>query len=108
MRQILQSSFVALAAATITADAASLSVAVTGLPLILAKTKYSRDFETEADEFAFDLLKRHDISPEAFATLMERLDKESKAMKRLSFISTHPITHERIQRARESSKQPKG
>jgi predicted Zn-dependent protease len=107
MRQILQSSFVALAAATITADAASLSVAVTGLPVILAKTKYSRDFETEADEFAFDLLKRHDISPEAFASLMERLSKESKAMKQLSFISTHPITHERIKRARESSKQPK-
>jgi len=108
IRQILQSSFVALAAATITADAASLSVAVTGLPLILAKTKYSRDFETEADEFAFDLLKRHDISPEAFASLMERLDKDSKSMKRLSYISTHPITHERIKRARELSKQPKG
>lgn len=107
MRQILQSSFVALAAATITADAASLSVAVTGLPVILAKTKYSRDFESEADEFAFDLLKRHDISPEAFANLMERLDKEGKAMKQLSFISTHPITDERIKRAREASKRPK-
>lgn len=107
MRQILQSSFVALAATTITADAASLSVAVTGLPVILAKTKYSRDFETEADEFAFDLLKRQGISPEAFASLMERLDKESKAMKKLSFISTHPITKERIKRAKESSKLPK-
>lgn len=104
MRQILQSSFVALVAATITADAASLSVAVTGLPVIVAKTKYSRDFETEADEFAFDLLKRHEISPEAFANLMERLDKDSKSMKKLSFISTHPITQERVKRARESSK----
>jgi Zn-dependent protease with chaperone function len=104
MRQILQSSFIALAAATITADAASLSSAVAGLPVIVAQTKYSRDFETEADEFAFDLLKRHDISPEAFANLMERLDKDSKSMKKLSFISTHPITQERVKRARESSK----
>jgi len=104
MRQMLQSSFVALAAATITADAASLSAAVAGLPVILAQTKYSRDFETEADEFAFDLLKHHHIPTEAFASFMERLDKDSKSMKKLSFISTHPITQERVKRARESSK----
>ncbi len=108
MRQILQSSFVGLAAATITADAASLSAAVTGLPVILAQTKYSRNFETEADEFAFDLLKRHNIPTEAFASLMERLDKGSERLKKLSFISTHPITSERIKRARESSKQANG
>ena len=104
MRQILQSSFVALAAATITADAASLSAAVAGLPVIVARTKYSRDFETEADEFAFDLLKRHHIPTEAFASIMERLDKERKAGRKLAFISTHPITRERIKRAREASK----
>lgn len=104
MRQILQSSFVALVAATITADAASLSAAVAGLPVIVARTKYSRDFETEADEFAFALLKRHHIPTEAFASIMERLDKQRKSGQKLSFISTHPITRERIQRAREASK----
>lgn len=104
MRQILQSSFVALAAATITADAASLSAAVAGLPVIVARTKYSRDFETEADEFAFNLLKRHHIPTEAFASIMERLDKDKKSMQKLAFVSTHPITRERIKRAREASK----
>jgi len=102
MRQMLQSSFVALAAATVTADAASLSAAVTGLPVILAQTKYSRDYEREADEFAFDLLKRHDISPKAFASIMERLDRDSAGSKKLSFISTHPVTNERIERARDA------
>jgi len=102
MRQILQSSFVALAAATVTADAASLSAAVAGLPVILAQTKYSRDFETEADEFALALLKSHDISTDAFADIMEHLDEGSELMKKLSFISTHPVTEERIKRARES------
>lgn len=105
IRQILQGSFVALASTTITADAASLSAAVTGLPVILAQTKYSRDFEIEADEFAFDLLTRNHISTEAFANIMERLDKDSESKKRLSFISTHPVTDERINRAREFSKQ---
>ncbi len=103
MRQILQGSFIALAATTITADAASLSAAVTGLPIILARTKYSRDFEREADDFAFDLLKLNDISTEAFAIIMERLDKDRASKKRLSFLSTHPVTDERIKKAREFS-----
>ncbi len=105
MRQIVQSSFVALAATTITADAASLSAAVAGLPVFFAQTKYSRDFEREADEFAFDLLRRHHISTEAFASLMERLDANCKSEKTLSFLSTHPITEERITEARESNPQ---
>lgn len=103
-RQILQSSFVAMAAATITADAATLSTAVAGLPLILAQTKYSRDFEREADNFAFDLLGRHGISTEEFADIMERLDNGNNITNKFSFISTHPVTDERIKRARESSK----
>jgi predicted Zn-dependent protease len=103
MRQILQSSAVGVAVATITADAASLSVAVAGLPALLAQTKYSREFEKEADEFAFDLLKEHGISPDAFASLMERLDSDSDETKHLSFIATHPATSERVERAREAS-----
>ncbi len=102
MRQILQSSAVGVAVATITADAASLSVAVAGLPTILAQTKYSREFEREADEFAFDLLKERGLSPDAFASLMERLDKDSDEMKHLSFLSTHPVTSERVERARKA------
>ncbi len=101
IRQILQGSFAALAATTITADAASLSTAVTGLPVILARTKYSRDFEREADDFAFDLLKRNHISTEAFASIMERLAKDSGSIEKLSFVSTHPVTSKRIKRARE-------
>ncbi len=103
MRQVVQGSFVALASTTITADAASLSVAVTGLPVILVQTKFSRDFEREADEFAFDLLKRNHISTKAFARIMERLDKDNESIEKLSFVSTHPVTSDRIKRAREFS-----
>ncbi len=101
IRQVVQGSFVALVSTTITADAASLSAAVTGLPVILAQTKYSRDFEREADEFAFDLLKRNHISTKSFARIMERLDKDNESKNRLSFLSTHPVTSDRIKRARE-------
>ena len=104
VRNLLQNSAVAVVAATLTADAATLSVAVAGLPVVLAQTKYSREFEGEADEYAFELLKRHDISPEAFASLMERLSggKDSDANP-YGFLSTHPVTAERVQRARAAA-----
>ena len=105
MRHLLQNSAVALVIATATADAASLSAAVTGLPVLLAQTSYSRAFETEADSFAFALLKQHDISPEAFASLMERLAADNEAReRRFAFVSSHPVTAERVKQARAAAR----
>lgn len=107
MRQVLQGSAVAVAAATLAGDAATLSAAVTGLPAVLAQAKYSRDFETEADDFAFQLLHKHAMSPEAFATVMERLESECGCEPgALDFLSTHPVTSERIKRARAAVQDP--
>jgi predicted Zn-dependent protease len=104
LRSILQNSAIAVLAATVTADAASLSVAVTGLPVLAAQTKYSREFEAAADDYAFRLLKQKGYSPLAFASLMERLSqKHNKIETAFSFISTHPITSERVERARAAA-----
>jgi Zn-dependent protease with chaperone function len=106
MRSILQNSAVAVVAAAVTSDAASLSVAVAGLPVLLAQTKYSREFETEADDYGFNLLKKRNYSPAAFASIMERLaEKHKEKRHRYSFISTHPITEERVERARAAAQQ---
>lgn len=104
MRSVLQNSAVAAAVAAVTSDAASLSVAVAGLPVLVAQTRYSREFEGEADEYAFGLLKRKGYSPAAFASLMERLSKKyEKDTGRPTYISTHPVTAERVQRARNAA-----
>lgn len=103
MRGLLQDSLIAAAATAITADAASLSVAVAGLPALLAQSKYSRDFETQADDFAFRLLKERGRSPEAFATLMEKLNADSDEAHDFAFLSSHPITLQRIERARAAA-----
>ncbi|MFP5350630.1 MAG: M48 family metallopeptidase [Gammaproteobacteria bacterium] len=104
MRHLLRDSATAALVATVTGDAASLSVAVATIPALLARAKYSRDFETEADDFGFALLRRHDISPAAFASLMERLSEKHKDAERaIGFISTHPLTAERIEKARAAA-----
>lgn len=103
MRQILQGSFVALAVATVTADANTVGAAFTGLPAVLLEKKYSRELEREADEFAFHLLQEHDISPGHFADIMERLEREVGTIRTFSFLSTHPLTEERIEKARTAA-----
>lgn len=106
MRSVLQNSVVGAAAAAVTSDAASLSVAIASLPVLLAQTKYSREFEAVADEYAFRLLKQKRYSPGAFASIMERLAKrDEKEMGAYSYISTHPLTADRVQRARDAAAQ---
>ena len=84
--------------------AAALSVAVAGLPMMLAQTKYSRQFETEADDFAFGLLKRKRYLPAAFAAIMEKLDEQRNDRPTgFGYFSTHPLTDERVQQARETA-----
>lgn len=106
LRSILQGSAIGLIAATVTADAASLSGAVAGLPVMLAQTKYSRKFEAEADDYAFGLLKQRGYSPKAFADLMERLSNEQpKSKGPLTWISSHPATSQRVDKARAAARE---
>lgn len=106
LRSLLQNSAVAVVAAAVTADAASLSVAVAGLPVLIAQTKYSREFEAAADEFAFKLLKQKGYSPLAFASLMERLAiKYESDEKMFVYVSTHPVTAERMKRVRAAAQE---
>ncbi|MRR58040.1 MAG: M48 family metallopeptidase [Deltaproteobacteria bacterium] len=104
MRSVLQDSVVAAAVAAITSDAASLNAVVAGLPAMVAQNGYSREFETSADHYAFSLLKRRGISPEAFASIMERLVlKEGDEAGKFPYVSTHPAIMERVRSARDAA-----
>ncbi len=104
LRNVLQNSAVAVVVAVVTSDAASLSAAVAGFPVLLAQTKYSREFETAADEYAFRLLKQKGYSPAAFASLMERLAKKHEDIEHaFAYVSTHPVTAERVKNARAAA-----
>lgn len=109
LRQLVQGSITATIAATLAGDAATMGSAVAGFPVLLAQTKHSRDFEAEADDFGFALLKAHGISPDAFADIMERMSfagscGEGEAEASSGFLSTHPMTQERIAKARAAAR----
>ena len=105
MRLVLQSSGLAVLMTALAGDAVGTTILAAALPAILLRTKYSRQFESEADDYAFAMLKRHGQSPQAFADMMRRLrlrkDAKEEPDALLQYLSTHPATEERIQRAEQ-------
>jgi predicted Zn-dependent protease len=105
MRLVLQSSGLAVLMTALAGDAVGTTILAAALPAVLLRTRYSRQFESEADDYAFAMLKRHGQSPQAFADLLRRLRLREHAAEKpdslLQYLSTHPATEERIQRAEQ-------
>ena len=111
LRMALQSAGVAALISALAGDAVSITNIVVALPTILMQSGYSREFETEADDFAFARLKTAGLSPLDFADIMTRLsdhqkkrlgepESNEKSARVLDYLSMHPDTAQRIERAR--------
>jgi hypothetical protein len=102
MRRVIQGSLLGFTLLAITGDVSGSSELFLGLPVLLTELAYSRQFEREADRYAIDYLRSRGTSPIHFARLMRRIDQktapESKAPggKWLNYLSTHPMTEERL------------
>lgn len=115
LRAVLQQSTVVVALAVLSGDVSGVSGVVLGVPTFLLDNHYSRDFETEADERAFEYLRGQGISPAWFARIMARMesdddqgqeDEEGEADDArddgpATWASTHPPTGARQRRALE-------
>ncbi|MBS0287068.1 MAG: M48 family metallopeptidase [Proteobacteria bacterium] len=65
--------------------------------------KFSRDFETQADKIAIDLVKKANISPKGFRESMEFLAKQSGEFEGLeAYLVDHPTHQERINLIKEN------
>lgn len=100
MRQLLQNSVTGLLLVLITGDVGSASSFAAALPTLLVQAKFSRNFETEADNYASQYLKKQGISPVYLADILERLSKQDddKASPIIGFLSSHPLTQDRIKK----------
>jgi Zn-dependent protease with chaperone function len=100
LRQSFRDAAVSALLALLTADLGSVGLAAVTLPETIARTRYSREFEAEADEFAFALLRQRGYSPALFATCLERQPGPTASSRTWEFLSTHPTTKTRAARAR--------
>jgi hypothetical protein len=120
-RQILQSSVAGLLTAAVAGDASTLSSVVVGGSSMLVYTGYSRDFEREADRFAYGLLRSTGRSPRLLGEALAQLEKarptrgsqecapddapqKEEEHVELGYLSTHPATAERILDAEEAAR----
>jgi len=104
LRSVLQSSAVVLIGAYFTGDVSSASTLVVAVPTFLLDSHYSRDFESEADDYAFASLAAHGISPGRFAEVMQAMQKADPHIRHeVGYLSTHPPTMDRIVKAREAA-----
>jgi len=109
LKMVVQSTIVTTVIMTFTGDAGGLADMGIGLGALLLSTNYSRDFESEADQFAFDKMLEIGIDPIAFANIMKNetgdtVEKEDSADSKISdYFSTHPATEKRKENAQRYS-----
>ena len=108
LRRVIQDSMVTVLFVMISGDVTSASGVIFTIPALLLEFAYSREFETEADDFAYQFLVDHQIETQHFANIMLRLmdkekaenhrDEEGQSDDSPSYFSTHPQTGQRIKR----------
>lgn len=97
LRMALQGTLVGL---VVTAWLGDASAAIAGASAALLETRYSREFEREADAFGAQMLKANRLSPILLATMLQKLGSQHKAeasqMHVPELLSSHPPATERI------------
>jgi Zn-dependent protease with chaperone function len=109
LRSIVQSSLALWLIVAVTGDISAASEMTATVPALLADLAYSRDMETEADDYALAFMQEHGLDPDHFAAIMTRLEASHGNPETsteeddddLGFLSTHPPTPERIERFKD-------
>lgn len=100
MRTVFQNSITALLMITLFGDISSITSLSATLPTILVQSRYSRQFESEADRYSLDYLKNANIPAEQFAVILERLGKQQAGSSKFDYLSSHPAINKRIKMIR--------
>jgi len=109
-RVMARTSLTAAASAALFGD---FSAVAAGVPALLLNMRYSREMETDADDYALALLRQHRISPEPLAALFDSLEAAGEKDPRrgmprwmvnsIDYASSHPASAERSARLRRAA-----
>ena len=103
LRQVLQNSAVAIILTSVTGDLNAAASVLTVLPTILVEAHYSRDFETEADQFAVTTLHALGKDPRHLATMLEKLELQHGGDGSTGWLDSHPGSDERLELLKSAS-----
>lgn len=99
LRSMLRSAANGIIVSVLFNDASGVSGALVSNADALNGLRYSRKLETEADSKAMEALLANGVPLEGMRQLMQTLKKEGDIPGSLSFLSSHPLTSERIKAA---------
>ncbi|MDQ3277610.1 MAG: M48 family metallopeptidase [Bacteroidota bacterium] len=99
LRSLLRSAANGILISVIFGDASGISGALISGAETLFRLQYSRSLETEADRKGMDLMMANGVDVKGMKGLMQTLQEEEKLPHDLSFMSSHPLTKERISAA---------
>lgn len=99
LRSLLRSGANGLLVSILFGDVTGISGALAGNVENLSGLRYSRSLEREADEQGMNLLRANSLPPEGMMQLMQTLEEEGSIPEALSFLSSHPLTTQRIRAA---------
>ena len=113
LQQIIHSSALTVIITLLLGDASALPNIAIALPTFLLESSYSRQHETEADNYALEKMVKAGIDPVYFANMMRKfmlLEKEAgytlenstdDGVEINTYLSSHPATQDRIDHALE-------
>jgi Zn-dependent protease with chaperone function len=73
-------------------------------PTAIVHASYSRELETQADEYAAAVLRLNGMSPTSLAEALKKLADFHRGGGALGYLSTHPAVEERIRHLRDMSR----
>ncbi|MDP8033684.1 M48 family metallopeptidase [Pasteurella atlantica] len=116
LQSVVQKSLMTVIVLSVVGDTDGLADLVVGLGTAVVANRYSRDHETEADEFAFNKMLQARIDPKSFAKILNRIEADSKLLSSTKeepildnsqqgsdLFSTHPNTQKRAEQAERYS-----
>lgn len=105
LQSVLRNSGALIVVSTVTGDLSTLSTFSGTLPFLLLQYGYAREFESEADAYARELLVAAKIEERHLADILQLLeDARPTTGTDFSYLSTHPSTKDRIQSLRTPAK----
>ena len=107
MRRIAQTSSMLVLWTAFTGDASVAALSILAPEQLLAQ-RYSRTFERDADQFAFDYLLGAGIAPTRLGDILQRLERSHAAGGVPNWLASHPGTEERARNAAEAAQRGDG
>ena len=105
LRGVLQSSGMTVLLVMVTGDVMSVANLAAAIPVLLVEASYSRDMESQADEYALSFMQQQGMDPESFASIMEKMmtwadEQSEEGLSIPGLLSSHPDIAERIAKFR--------